>query len=134
MTEELNQASRRPVKVFISYAHKDAEIASALEKHLSVLSRMGEVQSWYDRHIEPGMPWKDAVDEHLNSSDIILLLVSADFLASDYCYSIEMHRALERHDAGEAVVVPIIVRPVDWSAAPFSMLQVLPRDGKPITT
>jgi hypothetical protein len=61
-------------------------------------------------------------------------LISADFLASDYCFDIEMRTALERHAAEEALVVPVILRPVDWRGTPFRELQSLPRDGKPVTT
>src|SRR5262245_21228798 len=80
----------------------------------------------------PGENWKGRIDEHLNSASVILLLVSASFLASNYCYEIEMTRAIERHDAGEAVVIPIILRPCDWEGAPFSKLQALPRDARPV--
>lgn len=84
--------------------------------------------------ISAGTEWKDQIDARLDSADLILLLVSPDFLASDYCYDVELQRALERHIAGEARVIPIIVRPVDWHEAPFAKLQALPRDGKPIST
>lgn len=92
------------------------------------------MQAWHDRQIEAGDLWKQAIDRNLQEADIILLLISADFLASDYCFDIEMKTALERHAAGEALVVPVILRPVDWQATPFSKLQALPRDGKPVTT
>ena len=81
-----------------------------------------------------GHEWAGAIDEHLNSAAVILLLVSADFLASDYCYDVEMKRALEWHDAGDGRVVPVILRPVDWRGAPFAKLQALPKDGKPVTS
>ena len=77
--------------------------------------------------------WADEIDMHLETASIILLLVSPDFLASDYCYDIEMQRALERHKSGEARVVPIILRPCDWQHSPLKDLQCLPRDGKPVT-
>jgi len=79
-----------------------------------------------------GSEWAGQIDEHLNSARIILLLVSADFLASDYCYDIEMKRAMERHEAGEARVIPIILRTCDWTSAPFAKLQALPTDAKPV--
>lgn len=94
----------------------------------------GYIASWYDRRISAGEEWKHQIDAHLEAADIILLLVSADFLASDYCYDIEMRRALERHDAGEARVIPVIVRAVDWTGAPFDRLKILPRDAKPVST
>jgi hypothetical protein len=105
-----------------------------LAKHLKLLERQGLVRAWHDRQIGAGDLWKQAIDQNLQDADIILLLISADFLASDYCFDIEMKTALDRHAAGKAVVVPVILRPVDWAATPFSGLQALPRNGQPITT
>src|SRR5262249_48477005 len=95
--------------------------------------RQGVIQTWHDRNINAGDDWKQQIDDNLNTATVILLLISADFLASDYCYEIEMQRALERHNAGEARVIPVILRPVDWHSAPFGTLQALPTDTKPIT-
>ncbi len=78
--------------------------------------------------------WAGKIDENFKAADIILLLVSADFIASDYCYDIEMQAALERHAAGEARVIPVILRETDWQQAPFGKLQALPKDGRPITS
>jgi hypothetical protein len=97
------------------------------------LRRTGLISSWHDRAISPGSEWKGDIDEHLKTADLILLLVSADFVASEYCYEIEMAIALERHDKGDAVVVPIVVRPFDFKDLPFSRLQMLPADLKPVT-
>lgn len=91
------------------------------------------ISSWHDQDISAGKQWKDEISSYLNTANIILLLISADFLASDYCYSIEMTRALQRHDKGDARVIPIIMRPVDWQSAPFSKLQVLPTNGTPVS-
>jgi TIR domain len=126
--------SPTPVEIFYSYAHEDEVFRTTLEKHLSLLQRQGVITAWHDRHIVPGTDWAQIIDEHLERASIILLLVSADFLASDYCYGVEMKRALERHQAEEAHVVPILLRPVDWKGAPFAHLQSLPTDAKPITT
>src|SRR5579863_1867747 len=126
--------SSPPVEVFYSYAHEDEALRAELEKHLSLLRRQGVISGWHDRQIIPGTDWAQAIDGHLESAAVILLLVSADFLASDYCYGIEMQRALERQQAHEAVVIPILLRPVDWHGAPFAHLQALPTDAKPITT
>src|SRR6266568_1087976 len=123
-----------PVEVFYSYAHEDEAFRNELEKHLSLLRRQGLITAWYDRLILSGTDWAQAIDEHLERASVILLLISADFLASDYCYGIEMKRALERHQANEARVIPILLRPVDWNSAPFGYLQALPTDAKPITT
>jgi tetratricopeptide (TPR) repeat protein len=121
------------VEVFYSYAHEDASLRDTLEKHLSLLHRQGVISQWHDRQITAGTNWAQAVDEHLERASVILLLISADFLASDYCYGIEMKRALERHQANEAHVIPILLRWVDWKDAPFAHIQALPTDAKPIT-
>ena len=122
-----------PIEVFYSYSHKDEELRERLETHLKLLQRQGVIKGWHDRLISAGTEWAGQIDHYLESSQIILLLISADFLASDYCYDKEMKRALERHEAGEARVIPIILRPVDWKGAPFSHLQALPKDAKPLT-
>src|ERR1051326_5128004 len=96
----------KPLKLFYSYAHKDERWRKRIETHLSMLQRQGIIAGWHDRNINAGARWADEIDEHLTDSDIILLLVSPDFLPSDYCYSIEMMKAMERHSAGEARVVP----------------------------
>src|SRR5690242_9935490 len=103
-----------PPEVFYSYAHKDEALREELETHLSMLRRQGHISGWYDRNIDAGIEWAQEIDEHLNTAQIILLLISADFLASDYCYSVEMQCALQRHEAREARVIPIILRPVSW--------------------
>jgi TIR domain-containing protein len=123
-----------PIEIFISYSHKDEALREELGKHLSLLKRRGVINEWHDRRIGAGQEWAGAIDEHLNSAAVILLLVSSDFLASDYCYDQEMKRALERHDAGDARVIPVILRSVDWAGAPFGKLQALPKDGKPVTS
>ena len=106
------------IEVFYSYAHEDEELVKKLRNHLSILKRQGVIREWYDREITAGTDWKGQLDQHLNSSGVILLLVSADFLASDYCYDVEMRRTLERHDQGEARVIPVLLRMVDgWQGA-----------------
>src|SRR6266568_8461122 len=122
------------ISVFFSYAHEDESLRNELEKRLSILRYQGLITEWYDRNIQAGMEWEHEIDRHLNTSQIILLLVSPDFLASQYCYSIEMQRAMELHRTGEARVIPIILRPADWETTPFSYLQVLPTDALPITS
>jgi hypothetical protein len=122
-----------PLEIFFSYSHRDEKMRSRLEAHLSSLKRERLISGWHDRKIKPGTEWKGQIDDHLNSCQIILLLISADFLASDYCYDVEMDRALARHDAGGARVIPIILRPCDWPWSRFGKLQALPRDGKPVS-
>ena len=121
-------------EIFLCYSHKDERLLDRLKTHLSLLQRDKIISIWHDRRIGAGTEWAGAIDEHLNSARIILLLVSADFLASDYCHDVEMERALERHEAGEARVIPIILRPVDWTGAKFGKLQGFPKDAKPVTT
>ncbi len=98
-----------------------------------MLKRQEVIETWHDRRIGAGQELGQAIDDHINTDDIILLLVSPDFMASDYCYDIEMKRALERHDAGEAIVIPVILRACDWHHAPFGKLLATPQDGKPVT-
>jgi hypothetical protein len=122
------------VEVFFSYSHEDEALRDQLANHLSSLQRQGVIQKWHDRQIPAGKEWAGQIDAHLEAAQIILLLISADFIASDYCYDVEMTRALERHQAGEARVIPIILRPTEFQGMEFSRLQALPRDAKPVTS
>jgi tetratricopeptide (TPR) repeat protein len=122
------------IKVFCSYSHEDEDLRKELDKHIKILERRGVITVWHDRMIVAGEDRKEEIDEHLESADLILLLISADFIASDFCYGREMTRALERHDAGEARVIPVFIRPVNWKEAPFGKLQALPTDAKPVTS
>jgi tetratricopeptide (TPR) repeat protein len=128
----MQQLFSQQVTLFYAYAYEDQKFCETLDKHLTAMKRLGWLRTWYDREIGAGQIWEDEINQHLSTADIILVLVSADFLASDYCYSVELKYALQRHAMDEAVVVPIIVRPVDWSMAPFHMLHPLPTDGKAI--
>jgi hypothetical protein len=123
----------KAVKIFYCYARKDKSLRDELEKHLAALERSGRVITWHDRKILAGTEWKKEISNQLDTSDIILLLVSPSFIHSDYCYSIEMQRALERHRAGAVQVIPIILRPCDWKTMPIHALQALPEDGRPIS-
>ncbi len=123
---------KKALEVFFSYSHKDQDLRDQLETHLSLLKNHGFISSWHDRKIIAGAEWAGEIDAHLNTAQIILLLISADFLASTYCYGIEVTRAMERHNAGKARVIPIILRHCDWHSAPFGKLQALPTDGKPV--
>ncbi len=128
----MSEPAKNPLKLFYCYAHKDKARRDTLDKHLSLLKRQKLIEIWYDGEIGAGMTWEDEIDKHLSSADIVLLLVSAAFLASDYCYGKEMKRALQRHGEGTARVVPIILEPADWEGAPFGKLQVLPTGVKPV--
>ena len=121
------------MKVFISYSHKDETALGRLHTHLAVLRREGRIDEWFDREILAGMEIDAEVAERLESSGLFLLLVSPDFLASDYCVELEMERALERHRSGDAKVVPIIIEPCDWTSTPLRKLKALPRDGEPVS-
>src|SRR5262245_22424879 len=94
-----------PVVLFYSYSHADEALRVRLEKHLSILKRSGVLRDWHDRRIGVGREWDGEIDAQLRSADIILLLVSPDFIASDYCWDVEARVALEREAAGEAVVI-----------------------------
>ncbi|RVK38551.1 toll/interleukin-1 receptor domain-containing protein [Sinorhizobium meliloti] len=119
--------------VFFSYSHVDEALRDQLEKQLSILKRQGVVETWHDRRIGAGEEIDSAISRNLTTADIILLLVSPDFINSDYCYDREMTVAMERHEAGSAVVIPVILRACDWHGAPFGKLNASPPDGRPIT-
>ncbi len=122
------------IKIFYSYAHDDERLRKKLEKQLTALQQQSLIADWHDRMISAGTEWEHEIDAHLNEAEIILLLISTSFLASKYCYSIEMKRALERYEAGETRIIPIILRPAYWQEAPFAKLQALPTNGKPVTS
>jgi len=122
-----------PVTLFYSYSHKDEPLRDELQTHLSLLQRSGHIDQWHDRRIGPGDEWKGIIDEHLKEDEIILLLISADFLASDYCFDLELTLAMKRHEAGEARVIPVFLRPCDWAGSAFGKLQGLPTDAKAVT-
>jgi hypothetical protein len=130
----MSQSIPHTIRLFYSYSHADEELRLELEKHLCLLERRGLIAGWHDRKIVASDDWGREIDENLDSAHIILLLISANFISSDYCYGIEMTRALERHKDGETHVVPVILSPVDWTGAPFNKLQALPKNAKPITT
>jgi len=110
--------------LFFSYSHADEALRDQLERVIT---------TWHDRRIGAGEELDPAIASHVERDDIILLLVSPDFLASDYCYDREMMRAMERHDAGEAIVIPAILRACHWHGAPFGKLLATPPDGRPVT-
>ena len=128
MTEE-----NKAIKVFFSYSHKDQALFNQIEAYLSVLTRQRRISSWHYRKIEPGIEWEKEIDAHLKNAQIILLLVSVNFLASDYCCGIEMKQALAKQDAGEARVIPIILSACEWKKTALGKLQALPTGGKPIS-
>jgi hypothetical protein len=121
------------VIVFFSYSHRDEDMRDELEIHLAALKRQGVIETWHDRRIGAGKDLDNEIDSNLEDADIILLLVSPYFIASDYCYDVEMKRAIERHEAGQARVIPVILHPCDWHQTPFGKLRATPTDGKPVS-
>ena len=121
------------IRLFISYSSKDEIHRENLGKHLSLMERKGEIESWSCRKIPPGKEWEKEISENLESADVIVLLVSPDFMQSDYCFDIEVKRAMEKHESKNSVVLPVIVRACDWKdGTPFSKLQALPEPADPI--
>jgi hypothetical protein len=129
----ISKDKRRKLKAFVSYSHKDEIYRQELEVSLVQLKREGLIDTWSDRKILPGSNWRNEISENLEDSDVVLLLVSPDFIASDYCYEIELQRAILKHDANESVLIPIILRHSAWANSPIGNFQVLPREGKPLT-
>lgn len=123
-----------PIEVFFSYAERDRDLRDKLETHLAILKRKGVIRGWHEGEIGAGEEWDKEVREQLGKAKMILLLVSADFLASDFCYEEQMRRAIQRHDRGEARVIPVILDACDWEPAPFGKLAALPADKRPVTS
>ena len=121
------------INLFFSYSHKDEDLRNELETHLSPLKRLGVIATWHDRRIPAGKDFGSEISAHLETSQIILVLISPYFIASDYCYEAEMMRALELNNSGKARVIPVILHPCDWHSLPFGKLLALPKDGKPIS-
>ncbi len=124
------------IKIFYSYSRKDLDMRNMLEDHLSALRAANKISTWHDLELEAGTEWEPAILHKLDTADIILLLVSRNFIASKYCYGTELRRAIARHTEGTARVIPVILRSCDWNHAdvPFSKLNVLPTHAKPITS
>jgi hypothetical protein len=122
------------IKVILSYAHRDEKLRDELAKHLAALRRSAVIDIWYDGKITPGDEFDRDILQHLQHSDLVLLLISPDFMHSDYCYLREMRIALRRHAKAQACVIPIILRPVDWHETPIGKLSALPKDGRPVTS
>lgn len=130
----ITDGRQQTIRLFYCYSHADESLRDALAAHLSVLRRNGLITEWHDRRIMPGATLSGSIGTSLDEADLILLLVSADFLNSDYCWDVEMQRALERHELGLVIVVPVILRTVDWSETPFKDLLALPLDGRPVSS
>jgi len=132
-TSESGKQNKKPVRIFCCYAREDQPLLLHFKTQIAALQQAGLVTLWADTDINAGGEWEKEIHSHLDTADIVLLFVSPDFMASNYCYGIEMQKALERHKRREARVIPIILRPVHWEEAPFSKLQVLPTNATPVT-
>ncbi len=124
---------KRTLHLFISYSHRDEAIKEELIKHLSPLKRLNLIADWHDREIEAGDKWKEAISENLERANIVILLISIDFINSEYCYGVEMETAIRRARDGHTVVVPVIARNCMWKSSPFAEFQALPTDAKAIS-
>ena len=125
--------SSKPLRVFWSYSHKDQALREKLAVHFAVMRREGLIIDWHDRKIDAGTLWEEEIDRHLLEADIVLLLVSAAFFDSNYCWGNEMKKALALHRENKARVVPVILHPCQWKRTPLTVLQAVPMDGKPIS-
>jgi hypothetical protein len=136
VSSQQQPGTHNPITIFYSYAQseQDEELRAQLETHLKIFERLGRITGWHRRDIHAGQEWAEVVDQRLNTAQIILLLISPDFIASPYCYGVEMMQALKRHQSGEACVIPILLRPVFYEGAPFERLALLPANGKAITS
>jgi hypothetical protein len=123
-----------PIEILCCYSPADEHWLHKLETHLSLLKYQSLISFWYAQLITPGSDWAQEMEQHLETASVILLLISADFLASDYCYSVQMGHALNRQREGKSWVIPLLVRPVDWKKAPFAHLRVLPTNTQPLAT
>ena len=121
-------------QVFCSYSHEDKDFQDNLAKHLAALRRVGVIELWTDNEIRAGDRWSDKISENLEKADIILLLVSANFISSDYCFTVELKRALELHESKQAIAIPIIIKPCDWKITSLAELQALPENGRPVSS
>jgi len=129
----MNKENTAPMKVFISYSHEDKDYFKNFVKFLSNMQRQGEVSAWSDQDITGGDGWRNKINDNLECADVIVLLISQDFVHSDYCYDVEMTRALERHAAKTAKVIPIYVRVTDVKGSVIEELQGLPEGRRPIS-
>jgi hypothetical protein len=129
----MSDSASSKVRIFVSYAHADEALKKELDKYLKVLRRSGKIAVWQDRELVAGDEWDATILRELALANVILLLVSVDFNASDFIWDKELAAAMQRHEAGTARVVPVILRPCQWSSLPYAKLQALPRNARPVT-
>ena len=128
------QGNSAGYRVFVSYSRRDEKLKERLLDHLSIMIQSGSIQVWHDRLISPGTDWQREIENRICTSDVVLLLISASFMASGYCVGVELRKALALHESKKVIVVPVILREVDWTASLFAHLQALPTGGKPVTS
>lgn len=124
--------SNQSVSVFLSYSHADEKLKDELMKHIDSLIRNKIIDSWHDRMILPGDVWHEEIGDYLSSAQLIIFLVSHEFISSSYCQENEIKIAMERHEAGEARIIPVILRNCMWEEEWFNRIQALPKGGKPV--
>lgn len=130
----MNDSEKGKISIFYSYSHSDEAFRERLEKSLSSLRKDGLINEWHDRKIKAGDEWEDEIDKYLNEAKIVLFLISPDFIHSDYCMGVEVKRAIERHWERRCRIIPVILKPADWSQTEFHSFQALPKDAKPIVS
>ena len=133
-TVRLPKSAITPPKVFVSYCHADKQLKDELLKHLEPIRRLRLIDTWNDLEILPGEEWDKAISQNLEDAEIVLLLVSIDFINSKYCYDIELQQAITKHRKGECQIVPIILRPCMWKHTPFAEFQALPTEARAVVT
>lgn len=121
-------------KVFISYAKEDRSYVYELSIHLKWLVRSGVIDTWSDLAVLPGSVYEAEIIAQLETADIVIFLVSADFIASDYLQDIEIKKAIDRYENGEVAIIPVIIRPCDFDSTPLNKFQVLPKNAIPVST
>lgn len=126
--------NNKPVKLFISYSHKDETYKDELTAHLSGMKRIGMIEEWNDRKIIPGQQWNHEIKTKLEQSEIVIFLVSSDFMASDYIADVEVNNTLDKYRKGKVCIIPVIIRSCDFSSLDISKFQALPKDAKPVKT
>ncbi|MEL6968812.1 MAG: toll/interleukin-1 receptor domain-containing protein [Bacteroidota bacterium] len=120
-------------KIFIAYSRKDVTLLQELRAHLAILERAKLARIWYDGEIEAGSNWEESIKNAMFEANLVLMLISPDFIASDYCYNVEMSRAISLHDQRSLKIIPVILRPCNWHLSPLGRIQALPQNGLPIT-
>jgi hypothetical protein len=122
-----------PARIFYSYSRTDERFMAELNERLSKMRDEGLVETFWDRHIGPGLDWHSEITEELKDADVVLFLVSSHFLKSDYCRQVELPVTLEMHDCDLVRAIPIIIHPCEWQGTALGRLQALPRNGRPLT-